>query len=127
MLIKNILRPRESEERFFLFFLLTAQHHGNKSSVSWLTFVSATSPIVLCMYNFVLNLFCLLANKVRGGGYSQIDWVEVCHWLRESPTLYKSKFCKFCDPIVVPEYFNSQPYCKLVSLSIYYVFHVYSA
>ena len=36
------------------------------------------------------------------GGYSHIVWVGVCRWVRESPTLYKSKFCKFCDPI--PEY-----------------------
>ena len=28
-----------------------------------------------------------------------IVWVGVCRWVRESPTLYLTKFCKFCDPI----------------------------
>ena len=37
--------------------------------------------------------------KSRGGGYSHIIWVGVCCWVCESPTLYQSKFCKFCDPI----------------------------
>ena len=34
-----------------------------------------------------------------GGGYSHIVWVGVCRWVRESPTLYYTKYCKFCDLI----------------------------
>ena len=40
-----------------------------------------------------------LRNWVRVGGYSHISWMGLCRWVRESPTLYQTKFCKFCDPI----------------------------
>ena len=33
------------------------------------------------------------------GGYSHIVLVGVCRGVGESPTLYQTKLCKFCNPI----------------------------
>ena len=44
-----------------------------------------------------------LSDTQEGGGYYHIVWMGVCRWVRESPTLYQTKFCKFCDPTCIPD------------------------
>ena len=53
-----MLKHTEAEGRRRTFILDTGQNH--EKNISWLMFVSATSPLVLCMYKFVLNLVYLL-------------------------------------------------------------------
>ena len=38
--------------------------------------------------NSSVGKYKLVACLRPGGGYSHIVWVGVCHWVRESPTLY---------------------------------------
>ena len=53
-------RLKNAQERRRAYILDTAQDHGNNLFSSRLIFISATSPLVLCVYNFVLNLFYVL-------------------------------------------------------------------
>ena len=53
LVLKNI---PEAEERQRTFVLDTAQNHGIKC-VSHLIFISATSPILLSVFNFVFKCF----------------------------------------------------------------------
>ena len=62
-------------------------------------------------FNLCLSIFRLCSptshiakasrRGVGGGGGRVLPYSlgGTCRWVRESPTLYQTKFCKFCDPV----------------------------
>ena len=60
--LRTCYEHTEAEKRRRTFILTTAQDNGNNLFCGYMFTRAITSPLILCMYKFVLNLSYLLLN-----------------------------------------------------------------